>query len=56
VTVWYEGWDGTPWSYIQACTPDGHLYRVTYTRCRIYTIDSPDNKHMTARNMLTELK
>ena len=32
----------------QACTPNGvTLYRVTYTRCRICTINSPD----VARNM-----
>jgi len=33
------------------CTPDGHLYRVTYTRCRTDTIKSPDDGHMVARNM-----
>ena len=27
------------------------LYRVTYTRCRIDIIDSPDDEHLTARNM-----
>jgi hypothetical protein len=36
---------------IQTCTPNGHLYRVTYTRCRIDTINSPDDGHMAARNM-----
>ena len=36
---------------IQTCTPDGYLYRVTYTRCRIDTINSPDDGHMAARNM-----
>ena len=35
-----------PWSSI-----DGHQYRVTYTRCRIDTTDSPDDEHMAARNM-----
>jgi len=35
---------------VYTCTPDGHLYRVTYTRC-IDTINSPDNGHMAARNM-----
>ena len=34
-----------------SCTPNGHLYRVTYTRCRIDTINSPDDEHMAARNM-----
>ena len=28
-----------------ACIPDGHLHRVTYTRCRIDTADSPDDEH-----------
>jgi len=36
---------------IQTGTFDGHLHRVTYTRCRINTIDSPDDEHMGARNM-----
>jgi len=35
----------------ETCTPDGHLYRVTYTRCRIDTINSPDDGQMAARNM-----
>ena len=33
------------------CIPDGHLHRVTYIRCHIDTIDSPDDEHMGARNM-----
>jgi hypothetical protein len=32
-------------------TPNGHLYRVTYTTCRIGTINSPDDGHMAAQNM-----
>jgi len=36
---------------IQTCTPDGHLHRVTYTRCRIDKINSADDEHMSARNM-----
>ena len=36
---------------IPTCIPDGHLYRVTYTRFRIDTINSPVDGHMTARNM-----
>jgi hypothetical protein len=36
---------------VQTCTPNGHLYTVTYTRCRIDTIDSPDDGHVAARNM-----
>jgi len=27
------------------CIPDGHLNKVTYTRCCIDTIDSPDDEH-----------
>ena len=38
-------------SGMQACIPDGHTRRVTYTRCRIDTIDSLDDEHMGARNM-----
>jgi len=37
-------------SSIQTCTPDGHLNRVTYTRYRINTINSPDDEHRGARN------
>ena len=32
------------------CIPDGRLRTVTYARCRIDTIDSPDDEHMIARN------
>jgi len=32
-------------------TQDGHLYKVAYARCRIETINSPDDGHMAARNM-----
>jgi len=32
------------------CIPDGHLHRVTYTRC-IGKIHAPDDEHMGARNM-----
>jgi len=46
MTVWYAGWTEIP-----TCIPDGHLRRVTYTRCRIDTINSPDDGHMAARNM-----
>ena len=31
--------------------PDGHLHRVTYTRCRIDTNNSPDDVHIALRNM-----
>jgi len=43
MTVWCAG--------ASTCTPNGHLYRVTYTRCRIGTINSPDDGHVAARNM-----
>ena len=36
---------------IPTCIPDGHLRRVTYIRCCIDTINSPDDGHMAARNM-----
>jgi hypothetical protein len=35
---------------VQTCTPNGHLYRVTYTRC-IDTVNSPDDGQMAAQNM-----
>ena len=38
-------------SSIQTCTLDAHLHRVTYTRYRINTTDSPDDEHRGARNM-----
>jgi len=38
------------WSSIQTCTLDGHVHRVTYTRC-IDTINSPDDERMSVRNM-----
>jgi len=46
MTVWCAG-------VVEAetCTPNGHLYRVTYTKCRIDTINSPDDGRMAARNM-----
>jgi len=48
MTVWCAGLDET---LIQTCTLNGHLYRVTYTRCHSDTINSPDDGHMAARNM-----
>jgi hypothetical protein len=42
------GWDC---NVIQTRTAHGHLYGVTYTGCRIDTIDSPDDGHVTAQNM-----
>jgi hypothetical protein len=47
MTVWWM----SLMRLIQTCTPNGHLYRVTYTRCRIDTINSPYDGHMAARNM-----
>jgi len=38
---------------IQSCIPDGYLPTVTYTKCRIDTVNSPDDGHMTVRNMQT---
>ena len=38
--------------YVGDClVSDGHLHRVTYTRCHIDTINSPDDEHVSARNM-----
>ena len=36
---------------ICSCIPDGHLHRLTYTRCRIDTINFPDDGHIAVRNM-----
>ena len=36
---------------VETCIPDGYLHRVTYTRYRIDTIQSPDDEHLNARNM-----
>ena len=33
------------------CIPDGHLHRMTYTRCRIDTTNFPDDGHIAVRNM-----
>jgi len=41
------GWNGTDGT----CTIDGHLHRVTYTRSRINTIDSPDDEQRGGGNM-----
>ena len=37
--------------WMDTCIPEGHLHRVTYTRCRIDTINSPDDVHIAVRNM-----
>jgi len=31
--------------------PDGHQHRVTYTRCCVDKIDSPDDEHWVVQNM-----
>ena len=49
LTVWYAGMDGIAVPSIPAYQTGVH--RVTYARCRIDTIDSPDDEHMVARNM-----
>jgi hypothetical protein len=38
-------------SSFPTCILDGHLHRVTHTRCCIDTINSPDDEHEVARNM-----
>jgi len=50
-------------SLIQTYTPNSHLYRVSHTRCRIDTIDSPDDewahgcpKHVENRNKHTWIR
>jgi len=35
----------------ETCTRNGHWHTVTYTRCCIDTIDSPDDEHEVARKM-----
>jgi hypothetical protein len=45
-------WPCSSWSSFPTCILDGHLHRVTYTRSCIDTIDSPDDEHQVARNML----
>jgi len=37
--------------YFPTCISDDHLHRVTYTRCCIDTIGSPDDEQKVARNM-----
>jgi len=44
-------WRCVPDCRLQTCILDGHLHRVTYTRCCIDTIDCPDDEHKAARNM-----
>jgi hypothetical protein len=38
------------WNF-PTCILDGHLHRLTHTRCCIDTIDSPDDEHEIVRNM-----
>ena len=37
--------------FIHTTSGKCHLHRVTYAKCRIDTIDSPNDEHMFARNM-----
>jgi len=37
--------------YFLNCTRKSHRHTVTYTRCCIDTIDSPDDEHEIARNI-----
>jgi hypothetical protein len=47
------GWRSTTYGACAEITTHSthQTYRVTYTRCRIDTINSPDDGHMAARNM-----
>jgi len=38
-------------SVMQVCIPDGRPHRVTYTRYRIDTVNSPEDGHIVARNV-----
>ena len=57
VLMWYVvyvtlcRWPSSVQVWMETCTLDGLLHRVTYTRCRINTIDSPDDEHRGARNL-----
>jgi hypothetical protein len=51
VTLYRRPFDVQVWvRLIQTCTPNGHLYTVTYSRCPIDTINSPYDGHNAARN------
>jgi len=39
VTLYRRPFGVQVWMYIQTCTLNGHLLKVTYTRCRIDTIN-----------------
>jgi len=47
-TFWYADMDRTA---VALYIPDGHLCTVTYTRCRIDKINSPDDGHIAVLNM-----
>ena len=36
-------WASAGLDFLQTCIPDSYLHTVTYTRCRIDTINSPDD-------------
>jgi hypothetical protein len=48
---WPSGMQVRKESSFPTCTRNGHLHRVTHTRCCIDTVDSPDDEHEIARNM-----
>jgi len=45
-TMWYADLNGIP-----TCITGGRPRRVTYTRYRIDTVNSPDHGHIVARNV-----
>ena len=47
--LWYAGLEGT--AVPSKPIYHSHLHRVTYTRRRNDTIDSPDDEHLVARKM-----
>ena len=59
ITLWYAGWYSFSVDdclvcrvvFIPSCLPDSHPYRITSTKCRIYTVVSPDDGYIVARNM-----
>ena len=46
VYVILSRWQSGVQVWIPTCIPDGRLHRVTYTKCRIDTNNSPDDGHM----------
>jgi hypothetical protein len=52
ITIYSSSLHVSSTSFTQTCIPDGHLHRLTYARYLINTIDTPDDEHRSARNML----